>query len=824
MLADRLVLVAGASPEKQLLSHPLALDSPASDDEILAACLTSSEPFQASSFTLQAPAQVLSVALGNLQDASAPNAVPSVASWVPRDAAAPHAALSDASSALEKLEAPEAAAQQTATQLLPLLLSEKYKSEAGVSLLQSPTLQLHAEAAACSPTLQVTGAATHSPAGQLPAVPKLADPLCGHSPTWVEYDPERYKPYALPTQADLSLASEPVHQTDAQTQLLDAQPLSTQLSEYAQAFSKERHLCGTELHDAQILSAQSQIQMTQSQGQAETDSHSQCQTQLVGQSPKQAALHRLRSITVKQSQTIKPEGAHQPFSERQTGLDTGGQRAKAAIGVLHEWQTIYVTGETVSIEPAVGKGIEAPSLLLSPRRSSSVAKLRSQSLAKQLQDPRYASLRRLPLVPILGTGIDGSQQSIAGEAGCHVTSEKAEDPREGFMPGSSVTNPSAEELDNPPHQAIAESAGCPVTPQEAEEVSRASRPGMSTAQSAAAASLAADRAGTAQPCPMYEAAAVHLTDINLAMDTSSNAQSSVLGSMLPREPQHDLSLGPPEPSQLLARSTDTLDLQFCSRTGTGSAPECSHQLHQSSSKSEGASPARSSSNPDSSTVSGYQPHLHQDSQSSACLHHDSSMHEVSIRQAVSDGCAVSVYIRSSGTGATVSLEVQELGVPDLQADTAAAMTHPVVSSASKLEKDAMGEGEGSDDAQASSPAQLCQAATAVAEDCLRKEEDRNRQQAATALTEGRVNSAELPEAAQVSEGGHRDFSSSPGGNGQRGVSSSPGRRGSSGQGLLGRLEGGLRSWLGRGFKQTVGQCPLFVMCQESVYTTMLDIG
>ena len=841
MSADRVVF-AGASPDNQLLSHPLALDSPASEDAHSAGHLTSSEPSQASSFTVQAPAQVPSVALENLRDASAPNAVPSIASWIPRDAAAPGAVLNDASLAPEKVDAPDAAAQRTATanqqqqqqqqpkrtQLLPLLLSEHCKVEAGLSSLHSPALQLPKGTAACSPTMQLpTEAAPHSPVMQLPEGVKLADTLHGGSPARDEYDPERYKSYALSMDADLSLASQPVHQTDAQTQPFDTQPLSTQLSEYAQAFSAEQHLCSMECHDAQTLSAQSQTQLTQTQGQAEADSHSQGQTQPVGQSPKQAALHRLRSMSVKQSQTIKAEGAPQPLPERQTGHDAGRQRAGATIGMLHEWQTIHETEKIVRTEPAVGKGgkgVKAPPLLLSPRRSCSVAKLRSQSLAKQLQDPRYASMRRLPLVPISATGIDGSQQSIAGEAGCHMTSKTSADAREGSMLESSTANPFAEKLDKP---AIAELAGRFVTPQEEGEASRASRLShRPTAQAAAATNLAADRAGAGQPCPTHEAAVVQLDDVNVVLDTQSSTQRSAMASMLSWEPQDDPSLSPPESSKLLARSTDNLNLRLCSHTGTGNAPESTQELSQSSSKSEGASPARLSSNSDSSLVLDHHPHLYQDSFRSACSQDvdGSSMQEISSRQAGSDSCAVAVCIRSSGTGATVSLEIQELSAQDSQAKTAAAMTHAVVSSASKLEEGAtpqtglfpaVAEGKRPDNVQPSNPAQPCQAAAAAAEVCLR-EEGRNGQQAAAALTDGWADAAELPEAAHSSEHEPREVSSSPGKVAQRAASSSPGRRGSPGQGLLGRLEGGLRNWLGRGSKQMVGKFPLFVNCLESV--------
>ena len=833
MLADRIVFVAGANLDKQLLSHPLALDSPASDEAHSAGCPTSSEPSPAS-FTSQAPSQVPGVALGNLGDASAPKIVPNIAFQAPRDAAAPDALLDDASFVPEKFATPDTAAQSTApanqqqqqqqqqspTQLLPLLLPEQCKSEAGVSSLHSPALQLPEEAAASSPTVHLPEeAAAHSPAEQLPEEAELADPLHGDSPAQDEYDPERYKPYTLRTEADLSVTSQPVHQTGAQTQPLDAQPLNTQPCECAQAVSMEGH-------DAQTLTAQSQ-------GEAETGSQSQDQTQVIGQSPKQAALHRLRSITVKQSQTIKAEGAPQPLPARQTGHDAEGQRAKAAVGLLSERQmghdaegqrakaafglysqrqTGHEAEETVSSEPAVGKSTKAPLLLLSPRRSSSVAKLRSQSLAKQLQDPRFASMRRLPLVPIPGTGVDGSQQSAVGEAGCHVTSEEEEDGRGGFMPGSSTAEHFAQELNTTPHKAVAESAACNhVTPQEAEEASRASRSHRPTAQSVAAANLAADRAGTGHT---HETTAVHLADIHVVLDTPSNTQRSALASTLPGRSQDDPSLGPSEPPQLLAPSIDPLNPRLCSHTGTGDALKSTHQLRRSSSRSEGASPAKLSSNLDSSPVLDHHPHPHQDSLSAACLHcvDGSSMQENGIRQASNDSCAVAVCITSSGTGAILSLEVQDLSSPDPRAETAAAMTHSVISIASMHEEDVMVQCKGPDDAPPSNPSQLCRAAVAPAEGCVREEEDRNRQQAATALTEGRADSAEPSEAARGSDHKHRDVSSSPGGSGQRAVPSSPGRRGSPGQGLLGRLEGGLRSWLGRGSKQTVGQCPLFVKC------------
>ena len=898
--------VAGASPDKQLLSHPLALDSPASDDAHSAAHLTSSEPSRASSFTSPAPTQVPSTSAGIPVSATASDAVPN-----------------DASLVLGKANAPTAVAQQfavasyqqqlqpSATQLLPSVSSQQAQSEASNSLLHGPILQWPGGAAAHSLAMQLPEEApAHSPAPQLPEEAGLADPVHGDSPARNEYDPERYRPKAFSTEAAHSIATQHEHQNDAQAQPFDAQPLSTQLSADTHAPSNEPPLASVEGHQGQTFESQNQTQLTQSQSQTETDAQTRSQTQLVGQSPKQAALHRLRSLTVKQSQTIKAfstseapllplqatpkltthpsisathpsnlaphpsamapasavmaqleppaalgkaklgpnsviegqvqalsqqhdgllqgkhraAGAFQPVAEGQTGHDAEAQRAEAAFGHLIERQMSREVEGKVSSKPTIGEGTKATQQqLLSPRRSTSVAKLRSQSLAKHLQDPRYVSMRRLPLVPITGPGTDASQQSIPGSAGRHVTPEGTEDATGDFRRSSLAAKSLTEQLDKPPRQAVAESGGChltpPVTPHvtlpEAEQARRASK----SCSPTAGAELAADRADTGQPCPTdKEAAAVDLADINVVLDTECSTRSPALESTVPKDPQADPSLGPPPPLHLVARSAESLGSQLCSHPATVEPP---HQPHQSSSRAESTSPPSMRGSSDSSHGLDHHPHTQQHSLSSACFHHadHSSMVENTKGQSSSGDCAVALYIRSSGTGATVSLKVQELSAQDSLAESSADITHPVVSSASKEGADAAmavsqtglfpaaAEGQGQAGARPASSSLMCQAV--VADDCRREEEDSIVQQA-TVLTEGQDSSATSPEATVKRE--PRADSSSPGENEQRAVSSSPRRRGSPGQGLLGRLEGGLRSWLGRGSKQMVGPHILLVEC------------
>ena len=758
------------------------MDSPASDDAQSAEHLTSSEPSRASSFTAQATSEVPSVASPIPGDANAPAAiltvasqisgdanVPSDASWMPGDASVPSGTFRVPGDAIAPSAVPQQAdvvhqqqqqhLQPSAACLLPV--SEQHKSEAGEALLHSATMESPTDSAA-----------------------PLTDPICGDSPARGEYDPERYKPYTQPAEAAQAQALSEAHQWSARDH--DAA--------HAQALSPQNHATQT---------------------QSETDS--QTQTQLVGQSPKQAALLRLRSLTVKQSQAIKAssadtQGALRLLSERQIGQQAEGQRAEGDLQLLAERHASHEVEGKVSTKTAVGKSIRAMPGVLSPRRSSSVAKLRSQSLAKHLQEPRYVSLRRLPLVPISGTGTDGSQQLNNGLAGPPATPREAEDARKAARPDSPNAQSGAEQLGESLQQLMAESAGCHMTPQQAEDARKASSTLSVNTQSVAAAQLAADRAQAEQLCPVHDAGTLNLTDIDVVIDTECDARSSDLPS-------------------IATHSAATLNLRLCSprvcsRSGTGeNTSELTPQQNRSSSKSEGASPIRLSSNSDSSPVLDHDPHQH--SVSPASCHHadESGVQESTVRHSGNSSCTVSVCIRSSGTGAAISLEVQDVCAQDSAAEKAAGMTHPVVSKAASPEEDAMtmlglfpAASQGPDDALPSSPLQVSQAA--AAESYLRGEEDSTENQL-TRLTEDRVDSAESPEVTHDREREPRAVPSSLGEDDHRAASSSPGKRGSLGQGFMGRLEGGLRNWLGRGSKQSVGQCLISVKCQGLHYTMHL---
>lgn len=164
--------------------------------------------------------------------------------------------------------------------------------------------------------------------------------------------------------------------------------------------------------------------------------------QLLGNSPRQAAISKLRSLSVKQLQSAKPavkghsvlthasssaQHAQQAqhlssFGEvsqkdavspvdvneaHQTSMTAEGQHSLRQVSASDNHQQEAASSHTAQIdqEPAhmhvsaipfpLSASCNAPAVMMSPRRSTSVAKLCAHSLAKHLQDHCHASFRSL---------------------------------------------------------------------------------------------------------------------------------------------------------------------------------------------------------------------------------------------------------------------------------------------------------------------------------------------------------------------------------------------------------------------------------------------
>ncbi len=173
------------------------------------------------------------------------------------------------------------------------------------------------------------------------------------------------------------------------------------------------------------------------------------QPQLLGSSPRQAAISKLRSLSVKQSLSAKPavkghsalthasssaqhaqqaqqansfgevsqEDAVSPVDvseAHQTSMTAEGQRSLRQVSTSDSHQQQAPSSHTPQTEPEaahthmsaipfpLSASRNAPAIMMSPRRSTSVAKLGTHSLAKHLQDHCHASVRSLvsPAKPV----------------------------------------------------------------------------------------------------------------------------------------------------------------------------------------------------------------------------------------------------------------------------------------------------------------------------------------------------------------------------------------------------------------------------------------
>ncbi len=167
------------------------------------------------------------------------------------------------------------------------------------------------------------------------------------------------------------------------------------------------------------------------------------QPQLLGNSPRQAAISKLRSLSVKQSQSAKPavkghsalthaSSSAQHLSSfressqkdavspvdvseaHQTSMTAEGQHSLQQVSASDNHQQHAVSSHTAQTDPEpahmhistipfpLSASRNAPAVMMSPRRSTSVAKLRTHSLAKHLQEHCHASVRSLasPAEPV----------------------------------------------------------------------------------------------------------------------------------------------------------------------------------------------------------------------------------------------------------------------------------------------------------------------------------------------------------------------------------------------------------------------------------------
>lgn len=161
-------------------------------------------------------------------------------------------------------------------------------------------------------------------------------------------------------------------QTCAQTGTCKGERVATQLSD---AVSVTHQQVATHLSDA--------VESTVTEQHALVD-HLQSDTsqvQPLGSSPRQSAIHKLRSISVKhlfgiKHMTNETPAAVGPVAGQSTGVQVLDISAVPAPAVLPDrWPTSH-TDRAPACRSTAGTG------LLSPRRSTSLAKLRSQSLAK----------------------------------------------------------------------------------------------------------------------------------------------------------------------------------------------------------------------------------------------------------------------------------------------------------------------------------------------------------------------------------------------------------------------------------------------------------
>ena len=630
----------------------------------------------------------------------------------------------------------------------------------------------------------------------------LADPLLGSSPGRAEYDPQRYKP-RTPHEADLENG------------------LSSPLT---QGLIPQTHLLGESPRQAAILKLRT-LSVKLSQGikagamgrntQAPTDT-----TTAPVSNPSTAPASDL----VAPSDSQSPDAAEEqlPSADSTAAATAAGATRRSASGHLAQQEPAQTQAQTPSgvmqsSSVHTGEGT-APVGQLSPRRSISMAKLRSQSLAKHLQEHRYTPQNRLSAVPDSTTvavmpQLDGSGAHTQAAAQGLVPAEAAA----GFMQSSSVHTGEGTVL-----------VGLAATQAKV----RTQHPSAG-ALSLPAAQVQSDQAAQRPKAPLDTA------DIDIVLLSEHG------GKCLSPRPCHEGQL-------TLARSAEGL-LPSNSLSSEGMSATMP-VVERRQSRSEGCSPVSMGSSSKTSDRHGSDPHHgrgHASASSASVagpgrqgstLTHDHSMSD----------SRVALCISSSDAGATISLEVvtQHSSIPTAMmsseeehqqatGQSGPDQAHPAATApltdAIKLSADAHGRSEELNH-MACSPvtsAMTRQHACGTEEDAGEAAmwtQPAAPSSASQQLQQQNPSSEEDEEAAGHQQGdesgmstqdrairrSNREAKPSAGAPHSLGaVPTSPSKKKSPGQSLLWRLEGGIRTLLGRTPKQVGGRHSTNANVQDS---------
>ena len=637
------------------------------------------------------------------------------------------------------------------------------------------------------------------------------------------------------------------------------------------------------------------------------------QTQLLCHSPRQAAISKLRSLSVKQSLSSKPAagekvGSSHPAVSAQhaqhadsfevvsearavsTDLIAGLKKTSRTAGQQQPLQQTSVsrhsdrhrqvasshTAQTDTEQASMPQSsahlaasIERSNaaVLLSPHRSCSVARLRSQSFAKHLHDHRQPTSRSLaPAVPAAAAANGGAAAAAGGAAGAAAAAGGAAGAAAADVQrqqGSTDTQTEARPAASCQSQAglQTEAAQTALTQHVAShhrQASLAVRQDVSSMQMATALPSADsappsgedDRQAEEDDRQAEEDDRQAEEDERQALDEPLDAADIAL--MLVSG--QDRAASEPEASQSgVGPMTHSADSPLHSEGTLVSGLNHSPVLDRAHSKSEGCSPVSISS----TTASGSSDRNLQHSQrqqvsgpatststaNSVNSTHSQRQHASGPATSASSAmsvCAtdlssaaqhdsgdgtVAVCISSTGAGATVSLRV-EPGT-DAHVSTSPSGTVSTADGVCHLSAEAvrLDLGAGSDGSAASTADHSKQPPTALCHvgcesvspgrgqsacGSLGSQAHAQQSREAEKIVGTLPNAGPIDSTDQDGEGSivpRYDQKAVPAGpergadHGQQPVGNSPGRRSSPGQGLFGRLEGGIRSLLGRAPKQ-----------------------
>ena len=638
----------------------------------------------------------------------------------------------------------------------------------------------------------------------VPAV--LADPLGGDPLTPAEYDPQRYKFCASPEET------------------------SGQASFGAQALSAQ----------TQALSAQ---------------------TQPLGQSPRQAAIHKLRSLSMKQSQTSKSghellshltagaqhesgarldpvydsrlaaaDGSDQLHGQEQKGKGSELQPDASGNHAQQQQQAFAHTAQTDPVQAqmhqsnacvAVVAEDNNPALLLSPRRSTSVAKLRSQSLAKHL----HGSLRGFAANPALGQQMISTDSQTGSDSQADVQPQTR--PGAGATGSTDARHATGSHMDGLPQirqeaPLLQSTDAVHMLSSEADPSSQANPGTDPYSEPQSDESTSSAKAQSKQPDHSQEGMPVDTADIPM-MIPSVNDSTAIVSQQHQAQP---LPLTRPQQEGLLHSSS----------TAVAALPAITPDLGRAQSRSEGCSPV--SLNSSSQTSRQYSPDPDQLGMPTSPSSTDTAGHISIVRQQSCDS-TVAVCISSSGAGAKLSLEVVSQPVQDpcggkhlsLDRPDHTASQQPVLKllrpsqapledSVAVADDRAVGSAAhgvsvsfpkmGSSPVRSDQAKRMCEEDPREAPGAVRRmpqpSSSAQHSHAHVDLVPTGNEDGKAPvQSVQQSDAsdGCACIIEGDDGQGQGAVPESPGRKNGPGQSLLGRLEGGIRNLLGRIPKQQV---------------------